>query len=348
MTTPPDTNTHKPLPRPRDRAEALIASADGDRNAPAQADSGNVEQMLVASDPDSPAARAERRSPQEHRDGYAYDDGDSLARAAAADLGTKAEFVEDASKENTGEQALDATMIQASTGAHTGTDIDEFQEAAEEEEEVDWSSDDPLGPQKAAQHAGQLDDLISKLNPPAKGRFTGQQPRDTDGDGIPDRADADADGDGVADTKQLGKTDADADADADGVVDAKQSGLKDINGDGVPDAVQGPRGDLASAPPAAPPIDISDAPAARDIDRDRVRGPGWQPYEETWGSRFKRMVDADTRGTVRALPHAPRPPPGVEEGADRTCAPLAAACNRVSGFTPAPALSRARADTFFD
>ena len=209
MTTPPDTNTHKPLPRPRDRAEALIASADPDRNAPAQADSDNVEQMLTASDPDSPVARAERRSPQEHRDGYAYDDGDSLARAAAAVLGTKAEFVEDASKENTGEQALDATMIQASTGAHTGTDIDEFQEAAEEEEEVDWSSDDPLGPQKAAQHAGQLDDLISKLNPLGKGRFTGQQPRDTDGDGIPDRADAD--GDGVADTKQLGKTDADAD-----------------------------------------------------------------------------------------------------------------------------------------
>ena len=315
MTKPPATNAHKPLPRPRDRAEALIASADPDRNAPAQADSGNVEQMFTASDPDSPVARAERRSPQEHRDGYAYDDGDSLARAAAADLGTKAEFVEDASKENTGEQALDATMIQASTGAHTGTDIDEFQEAAEEE--VDWSSDDPLGTQEAAQHAGQLDDLISKLNPPAKGRFTGQQPRDTDGDGIPDRADADANGDGVADTKQLGKTDADndgvpdhADADADGVVDAKQSGLKDINGDGVPDAVQGPRGDLASAPPAAPPIDISDAPAARDIDRDRVRGPGWQPYEETWGSRFKRMVDRRYQGNGPGSTPRPASAPG--------------------------------------
>ena len=75
MTTPPDTNTHKPLPRPRDRAEALIASADGDRNAPAQADSDNVEQMLAASDPDSPAARAERRSPQEHTDGLSYNYG---------------------------------------------------------------------------------------------------------------------------------------------------------------------------------------------------------------------------------------------------------------------------------
>ena len=73
MITPPDANTHKPLARPRDRAEALIASADGDRNALAQADSDNVEQMLAASDPDSPAARAERRSPQEHTDGTTYD-----------------------------------------------------------------------------------------------------------------------------------------------------------------------------------------------------------------------------------------------------------------------------------
>ena len=76
MTTHLNTDT-PPIPRPRNRTESLFADAAGpDRNAPAQADSGNVEQMLTASDPDSPVARAERRSPQEHTDGLSYNYGD--------------------------------------------------------------------------------------------------------------------------------------------------------------------------------------------------------------------------------------------------------------------------------
>ena len=295
MTMLPDTTTTPPLPRHRDRAEALIATADLDRSAPAQADSSNVERLLAESDPGPAAAWAEGRSPQEHRDGYAFDDGDAMARAAATGSSNKAEFVEEASKENVGERGLDATMIQASSGEHAG-----------EEEYLNWSSDDPLAPQKAAQHLGQLDSLISKLNPLRKDRYTGQnqRPRDTDGDGVPDYADKDTNSDGLADANQTdedgdGVPDhSDADADGDGIPDAKQTDLTDANGNGTPDFVQqttrsGLEAALADTPPATR-LDLWDVPDTRRRDGT---GPAWQPPEkDSYSARVKRMVKPEYQG----------------------------------------------------
>ena len=119
-------------------------------------------------------------------------------------------------------------------------------------------------------------DLAAKLNPLGKGRFTGHQPvRDANCDGVPDNVDPDANGDGVANAARTNLPD----TDGDGVPDTAQINLADSNGDGVTNAVQGPRGDLASvladAPPATSPAHILDAPAARG--RDGIAGPAWQP-----------------------------------------------------------------------
>ena len=82
-----------------------------------------------------------------------------------------------------------------------------------------------------------------------------------------------------------------------------------LNGDGVPNAAQRPRGDLASvladAPPATSPTHILDAPAARA--RDAIAGPAWQPPEEIWGKRARRMVDRRYQGAGRASPPPVRP-----------------------------------------
>ena len=87
-----------------------------------------------------------------------------------------------------------------------------------------------------------------------------------------------------------------------------------LNGDGVPNAVQRPRGDLASvladAPPATSPTHILDAPSPRA--RDAIAGPAWQPPEETWGTRVKRMVDRRCQGAGPASP--PRPASVLRRG----------------------------------
>ena len=75
MTTPPD--THKPLPRPRDRAEALIASARQERPSTGRFPMWS---RCWPPDPDSPAARAERRS-RRTPDGISYNYGDGAAAA---------------------------------------------------------------------------------------------------------------------------------------------------------------------------------------------------------------------------------------------------------------------------
>ena len=98
--------------------------------------------------------------------------------------------------------------------------------------------------------------------------------RDANCDGVLDNVDPDANGDGVANAARTNLPDTDTDTDTDGVPDAAQIDLADSNGDGVPNAVQRPRGDLASvpsdAPPATSPTHILDAPAPRA--RDGIAG----------------------------------------------------------------------------
>ena len=94
---------------------------------------------------------------------------------------------------------------------------------------------------------------------------------DTDGDGIPDRAerslgldafDADTDGDTIADGDELGDPEAPVDTDGDGVIDALDD---DADGDTIADAIE-----AGDADPSTPPVDSDGdgTPDYRDTDAD--------------------------------------------------------------------------------
>ena len=105
-----------------------------------------------------------------------------------------------------------------------------------------------------------------------------------------------------------------------------------LNGDGVPNAVQGPRGDLASvladAPPATSPTHILDAPAARG--RDAIAGPAWQPPEETWGGTGQEDGGSQVSG-CRSRLTSPRPSSGVS-----VCRPAVQNASRARTFRTGP------------
>ena len=272
-----------------DKSEQLIATADPDYG---NGGGGEVERMLSESDPDPDFATTERHSPAEHADGFAYDDGDFHERAAAADRGDEVAIVAEASTENSSEQVLDAAMEQAGQAATTGDVVDEFDEA-NAEEEIDWSADDPLAAQREKkEHEGKLDALLAKLNPLGKGRFTdGQQPRDTDRDGVPDDVDTDDDNDGTPDHAD---TDDDGDtaphADADGVPDQKQSDLARA---------------LADAPPSGRSrLDLGDEPEGPIVGRGPAMPP---PQSDSYVARLKRTVKPEYQGAAPTMPRGGSP-----------------------------------------
>lgn len=90
-------------------------------------------------------------------------------------------------------------------------------------------------------------------------------PIDTDGDGVPDYRDLDSDNDGVLDIYEgNGSLGATLDTNGDGMVDGV-----DEDGDGIKDAVDGAKGQYASAGTTAPPDKDGDGiPNMRDLDSD--------------------------------------------------------------------------------
>ena len=285
----------------KDKTEQLIATAASqDRSDQADSDSAEtgVERMLAASDPDSSAAVADRLSPEEHRD-----DG-IMARAAAHDPANQDSVVDEAAQENSSEESLDNMRGTAGQGAAAGDGVDEFEEA-NEEEEIDWSSDDPLAEKERldelakqrAKHGGQGKDgllaILDRLRAAKKETTDGAtedqldgaikdavevQEADADGDGVPDAVDSDADGDGVPDAAQS---------------DDRFSSLREDLDRQPQTATTAPVVDLSNPPPPPPPPDYVG------------QGPAWAPHEgDGWGTRVKKMVDPQYR---RSLSHDPTP-----------------------------------------
>ena len=102
-----------------------------------------------------------------------------------------------------------------------------------------------------------------------------------------------------------------------------------LNGDGVPNAVQRPRGDLASvladAPPATSPTHILDAPAPRA--RDGIAGPARQPPEETWVGDTGQEDGGSQVSGCRSRLTSPRPSSGLS-----VCRPAVQNASRARTF----------------
>ena len=294
----------------KDKTEQLIATAANqdrsDHRADASVETG-VERMLASSDHDSPANQAASTSPQEHRDGWAYDDGDFMARASARDPENHDAIVDEAAHDDTTAEDTDTMMTDANGGSQSGESIDEFEEAAEEED-IDWSSDDPLGEkekldeaakEKAKQGDGEakkdgLLKILARLRDAKKetsdGVTEGQlgdaikdaeeaQEADADGDGVPDAVDTDADGDGVPDAAQS---------------DDRIRSLQEAVDQQPQTATHTPMVDLSNPPP--PPVVVGE-------------GPAWAPPEaDGWGTRVKKMVDPAYRRSLSSEPSFQRGP----------------------------------------
>ncbi len=311
----------------RDRSEALLAAAaHTDARAHSDAD-GGVGAVVREAETGTPAVpRGDQTT--EAPDGYAFDDGEFFERASwtAEDHDS---VVADAAADDSSARGTDALMEVAGQGSHAGMGVAEF-DAANTEEEIDWSADDPLGQNREGELKGtpflsQTERLEAKLRGDTQkdgddddkddDGIPDSARRDTDGDGVDDATDADDDNDGIPDN-------ADPDANGDGTPDAMQrdsdqDGIPDgadddANGDGRPDRPpqQRPRLDLSDPPPYRPgPVVLPEQDRAslkdrlvdwkRTIDPRHTKGLNADPMRGSSaprrGGRGKREMRASRR-----------------------------------------------------